>query len=464
MKIDQDCFYQSLLKFKGREIPAKNMISDYLPYRNKGADFSYSHVAGRLISYLVQKKLPAKFTLEDLSTEVIKELQELTVEGELGELANDIYFTGSDGLNKLSPLFLILNTAKGVEKVSKSSDQLADLFCASISQNRCVVAEPTFNFIEAIVVEKYTDKLEDISTGELHALPYLPFLADSFQKDIAFLCAKPQFLLEKIEDFMGLYNFLYCTQLGANIRNWKSGEPEPVEHYFIIDTEKCSAERKASRSYKDLRQSVENIFPMLTLVHELNNTLGESIPSMPLWKVAEVMQLLSAEQQSSLSEALSDYAERFSNTPDIIENGRGLLPRERSAYSEGVIGDLELLVQYSMDQFDQSREYKSSSKHEMKSVKYLKPFEQEVAKHFVQARGRLGKVLVINQDYLLMLTNVVIGDNEEMRLQEILSEFELRGVYLDKRSQLSLIAFYERIGNIKRMSDSGDAIYVKSTI
>jgi DNA phosphorothioation-dependent restriction protein DptG len=463
MRIDQDSVYQSILKFKGRDVPSKNMISDYLPYRNKGADFSYSYVAGKLISYLVQKKLPDKFALNDLAEEVCSELQELAVEGDLGRLVNDIYFSNSEGLNKLSPLFLILNTVKEAGKVSRSSEQLADLLCALIGQNRSILVEPKFNFIEAIVIDKYTTKLVNPSTGEKTPFPYMPFFAENFQKDIAFLCSKPQFLIEKIEDFLGLYNFLYCSQLGANIRNWKSGNPESVEHYFIIDTEKCSAERKASRSYKDLRMSVENIFPMLTLVHEIN-TLDDSTPSLPLWKVAEVIQSLSNEQQTKISEALSDYTERFISSPDTVEFGRGLVRRDRSDYLEGVVGDLELLVQYSMDQFDQSREHRPSSKHEMKSDKYLRPFEQEVSKHFVQARGRLGKVLVINQDYLLMLTNIVIRDKEEMRLQEILREFEQRGVYLDKQSQLSLIAFYERIGNIKRMSDSGDAVYVKSTV
>lgn len=464
MIIDQDSFYQSLLEFGGRDVPAKNMISDYLPYRNKGADFSYGYVSGRIVSYLVQKRLPSQFALQDVASEVIKEIQELAVEGELGQLVNAIYFNGGDGLNRLSPLFLMLNTAKGEEKVSKSSDHLADLLCALLGENRCVVDEPAFNFIEKVVVKKYTSKLSGTSLGDRAAISYLPFLAESFQQDIAFLCSKPQFLLDKIEDFVALYSFLYCSQLGGSIRNWKSGEPESVEHYFIIDTEKCSAERKASRSYRDLRMSVENIFPMLTLVHEINNLLDDCIPSLPLWKVAEEIQSLSKAQQANLSKALSDYAERFSSSPDVVDFGRGLVARDRSDYPEGVLGDLERLVQYSMDQFDQSREHKPSSKHEMKSVKYLKPFEQEVAKNFVQARGRLGKILVINQDYLLMLTNVVIGNNEEMRLQEILSGFEQRGVYLDKQSQLSLIAFFERIGNIRKMSDSGDAVYVKSTV
>lgn len=462
MILDKESIYKNILEIKDREIPARNMISEYLPYRNNSDAFSYSYVSGRIISHLEKKKLPTKFTLQDLSVDVVKEVERLTIEGELGDLTNKIYFGAEGVLDKLSPLFLILNTAKGEVKVSKSSEQLANLLCALIDQSEVAVKEPSFNFIESIIVKKYRNKLENHSKQPIEILPYLPFIAETFKRDLDFICSKPQFLLDKLGDFLELYNFLYCSQLGANIRSWKSGEPQPREHFFIIDTEKCSAERRACQSYKDLRISAVNIFPMLTLVHELNTILGEDVPVIPLWQIAEELQKLSEEQQEEISEALKGYADRFSSTPDLVENGRGLKQREVPD-PPSVIGGLDRIVQYTMDQFDQSRELNPSSKHEM-PIKYMKPFEAEVTRHFVQARGRLGKILVINQDYLLMLTNIVIGNKEEMRLQEILNEFEQRGVYLDKLSRLSLIEFYERIGNIKRMSDSGDAVYVKSTV
>ncbi|MFT5298212.1 MAG: DNA phosphorothioation-dependent restriction protein DptG, partial [Colwellia sp.] len=50
------------------------------------------------------------------------------------------------------------------------------------------------------------------------------------------------------------------------------------------------------------------------------------------------------------------------------------------------------------------------------------------------------------------------------RFNELIKAFESRGVYFDKQSQQALIEFYERIGNVERMSDSGDAVYVNKTI
>jgi DNA phosphorothioation-dependent restriction protein DptG len=70
----------------------------------------------------------------------------------------------------------------------------------------------------------------------------------------------------------------------------------------------------------------------------------------------------------------------------------------------------------------------------------------------------------MNQDYLTLLTNLAIGENQRLRFSDLLKEFEARGVYFDKKTQQALIKFYERVGNVERMSDSGDAVYVRKTI
>ncbi|NQY07757.1 MAG: DNA phosphorothioation-dependent restriction protein DptG [Flavobacteriaceae bacterium] len=91
-------------------------------------------------------------------------------------------------------------------------------------------------------------------------------------------------------------------------------------------------------------------------------------------------------------------------------------------------------------------------------------FEEQIGKTFLSNRGPSGKVLVLDQDTILLLTNLAIGDKEQLHFQELMERFNQRGVYFDSRSIDELINLYERVGNIDRKSDSGDAIYVKSTI
>ena len=124
------------------------------------------------------------------------------------------------------------------------------------------------------------------------------------------------------------------------------------------------------------------------------------------------------------------------------------------------LGALRNLFQYALNQF---KDDLGTARHEIRD-KYQREFEQHVARHFVQSRGRSGKVLVMTQDDLMLLINLAIGTQLQLRFQELLKQFRARGVYFDKQSELSLIAFYGRVGNVDRMSDSGDAVYVKHTI
>lgn len=90
--------------------------------------------------------------------------------------------------------------------------------------------------------------------------------------------------------------------------------------------------------------------------------------------------------------------------------------------------------------------------------------EKNMAADFVQVRGRSGRVLVLTQDHIILLTNLVVGHQVKLRFHELILGFQQRGIFVDKQTEQELIKFYERIGNVERMSDSGDAVYVRKTI
>ena len=120
---------------------------------------------------------------------------------------------------------------------------------------------------------------------------------------------------------------------------------------------------------------------------------------------------------------------------------------------------LEAIVATAKEIFSQPRSGQLTVK-----KKVVSAFENEVARHFIQNRKRGGNVLTINQDYLLLLTNLAVGTEPRLQFQQLIEEFKARGVWFDLQSQQVLIEFYERVGNLERMSDSGDAVYVRKTI
>lgn len=242
-----------------------------------------------------------------------------------------------------------------------------------------------------------------------------------------------------------------------SIKNWEYGEPHSRPLYFILDTEKANQERANVRNYgyKSLYSSMGNVFPILSMLEYVNDHPQGGFVKQPLWRYVEALKQASSDNQQRAAQACSCFAEAF-------RASRDLPPRPLTPHAEPLDSALEALrtlLQYALDQFEDHR----TTRHEIRD-KYQKEFEQHVARHFVQSRGRAGKVLVMTQDYLMLLTNLAIGTNPQVRFQELLKAFRARGVYFDKQSEQTLIAFYSRVGNVDRMSDSGDAVYVSRTI
>ena len=164
----------------------------------------------------------------------------------------------------------------------------------------------------------------------------------------------------------------------------------------------------------------------------------------PLWALAENLQ-----QTPSSATLLKNYAQAFKESRDLN------LTLSESENPQDVLKDL---LELSRMQFGAKE-----TRYEINKL-YVKATETEFCSHFAQSRGRAGRVLVFNQDYLLLLTNLAIGEQDKLRFHELIKAFETRGVFFDKQSQQALINFFERIGNVERMSDSGDAVYVRKTI
>jgi DNA phosphorothioation-dependent restriction protein DptG len=210
-----------------------------------------------------------------------------------------------------------------------------------------------------------------------------------------------------------------------------------------MDNEKASDERTWVKEYgyRQLERNFEKVFPYLAMSESLQEP---GTIKQPLWKISD-----------SLND--NDYLDELNNyTIKFIEDRKLNVEFQPANSSREAIRNL---LSLSVQQFG-----KNESRHEV-NVNYRKAIETELCAHFIQNRGRAGRVLVFNQDYVLLLTNLAIGtDREQLRFHELILEFEARGVFFDKQSQKVLVSFYERIGNVERMSDSGDAVYVRKTV
>lgn len=438
----------------------RNILRSYLPYRSKAERsksglFDYQFVAGKVLCAFLKKSPKKRFKFETFRANCSAAIANRLTNDRVLEHIETMYF-GDNAILGVSPEFLLLHSHS---KGNPSSIYLSSIFSSFFAgRPQTGPLETNVNFLERFFLDELRSNLED-ERPESNEAPYLPFLAAAFTEDLDFLAKNSDYLLSQFNSFLELYNFLYCAQLALNIRQIRGGTPSSKELYFILDTEKASQERARVRSfgYTGLETSSGNLFPILSLLEHLNGLDSGSIRQ-PLWAFANAISDASAEEQQRVRKALQAFGARFIEEKFFERHREAMYAKLQH---NDVLDVLNGLVECSVAQFDPEK-CTPTKRNVFKA--YKKSLDRHIGRHFIQSRGRAGRVLVMNQDFLMLLTNLAVGSEEQVRFQELLRRFERRGVYFDKQSQQTLISFFERVGNVERMSDSGDAVYVRSTI
>jgi len=348
----------------------------------------------------------------------------------------------------VSPEFLIFKTTQADVSTNKHISQVLTNFILH-ERTEFPRLSSDVNFLEKELVAEFQKFLTD-SSDQPTEHPYLPFLSELFSEDLRFLLEHPSYFLQNLSLFFNLYNFLYSAQLALNVNGWTEA-PNSKPLFFILDTEKASLERKqVGEAFGQLIVKVADLFPVLSMLEYLNQPQNKKAKKFPLWRVLKDVEAMPEHQQTELRNSLVEFCRRYREKRSL---------EAVDTYAETVKGMLGLLSETAKEIFS-----KRGTNQFTVNSKFVNAFENEVASHFIQVRGRSGRVLTISQDYLLLLTNLSIGDRKQIQFQELLSEFKKRGVWFDRQSEQAIIRFLERIGNVERMSDSGDAVYVRKTL
>lgn len=436
------------------KVQDRNILESFLPIRSaksnkKTNQFDWQTITGLMLSYITKKEIK-NYDLSNFQNDCKEHFETFLDEPSFWDVLQRMYFVSED-IYKTSPLFLLFRAqySNGQKDLGSASWRMASLFSNLLGNASPKVINGKLNFIEKEILEVLNSKLIDGKAHPHQEIPYLPYLSAVFKQDIEFLYANPEYLLQELENTLKLYAFTYCSQLALNIKGWSKGEPKSKPLYFILDSEKASNERTFVQKYgfKFFSEASKDIFPILSALEALQ---FKDEAKRPLWQIFK--ELEESENKDEYLLTLKDYLTGFIESREL----------DISLDSVDDLSSLFTLLQKaSIEQFHDK--HKKTTRHEVYDS-YAKELEEHVCSHFIQSRGRSGRVLVLNQDQLLLLTNLSIGNREKLRLHELLTEFENRGFYLDKQSHLVLVSFYERMGNVERMSDSGDAFYVRKTV
>lgn len=404
--------------------------------KNATNAFDYKAISGQLIAFKFHKELKKDFSKDEFIESFIKKLKMKISNTEAIEIIKKVYFINNT-LPIFSPLMYISHPINPSDKKTKKSLRIfLQMMQKSLSNE---MYEQELNFLEQEVFDSFSDYIKD-KTYELSSNSYVDYLDEMFTNDFNFLFSNPNHFQQHIEIFLKFYFFVYSAQLTLNVQDTPFQETTLKPLYFILNHEKASKERKKvfDYGYKKLIDRTRYLFPYLSLLELLSKITDDT--DLKLFHFLKVNE--SAENIEIIDSFTTLFRETRKLPSSIIKS---------STLEEA----LTTLLYSALEQF------KSNDK---KAVidRFIAAYEKQISSPFFQSRGSAGKVLVLDQDTILLLTNLAVGSSKKIRFQDLLIEFEKRSVFFDPTSQEMLLDLYERVGNIERKSDSGDAVYVKS--
>ncbi|WP_158380584.1 DNA phosphorothioation-dependent restriction protein DptG [Carnobacterium inhibens] len=259
-------------------------------------------------------------------------------------------------------------------------------------------------------------------------------LIEYFNKDLTQLMKNKKFFLSDIGLLISYYFFYYTLQQTFLLIQPKR---KPRELWFAYDKEKVSAGREAvQRGYKVFNEASRELLVNNDLLDYLNVLSGKK-------------------RYQTFEEILNDK-----------ENGPVLGPNLMLFNSQfaNALGEYYKATPDIQFQIKQLQKYLRINISAETAIRYRKSFDEFAGLSFIKSRGRLGYVLNATQEFILLFVGVIIGNEDKMLLKKLFKEFENRGIYFDKQSKKEIISFFEDVNILEKLSDSGDAQYVKSIL
>jgi DNA phosphorothioation-dependent restriction protein DptG len=154
--------------------------------------------------------------------------------------------------------------------------------------------------------------------------------------------------------------------------------------------------------------------------------------------------------EHEIDQLIEEYQQKLSG--DTKWMLMGTVPERYDLPSLNKMNHLFRMIDHQFNQTSRSKPYNE----------YRQWFVHFCQKTFLKSRGRSGKMLILDTDYLLFMTKLMIKDESKIRLKKLFKEFESRGMIFDRDTQTAIVDYFEKLNLLEKKSDSGDAIYVKA--
>ncbi|MDQ0246164.1 DNA phosphorothioation-dependent restriction protein DptG [Bacillus fengqiuensis] len=413
----------------------------------------FKAIVGEFSRIIANVKIDGDQDIKDIIEEICQKvsIQDEADKKEFRRIVESYLLDENHNVKVTSPgWFCLLPLSKNKEQLGerKTGKFLSDVLLTGEVSNRLLRESPSAdsNILTKLIDSSlHYQKLDGERQREYHSL--LPYVSETFTEDFEWLETQPKLFIQHYEKLLYYYFFFYISQLGLKLNQFTKADYTAVTPvYYTLDWEKTSRRRKGYEFGWNMIKEVGT--DILVHVYTLEQLNYFDNPDSPLSYVGLDQHI---SDPDAFSQSVSQWIDIYkSNFMDIIsqqEWDKLNLSDEKTV--EAMVQNLYKTILY---QF-KNNDYSSLSR-------YQRWFEQTVSLYLSKPRGQLGRMLNINQDFLMFLTLVSLK-NKKAPLKELFKEFEKRGVYFDQFSQQEIIELFDRLNLLEKKSDSGDAQYVK---
>ena len=428
----------------------------YIANNNVEPVLSLNDLIGRYLSQ-IEGHDPVSITAEDLINKLAsdKRLNITLGSEELFEQVVRHMFFNQEGKIRPINLHMLMQTPCTEAKECKLADYLADVLGDTTNLRNHIVNAAKLLDTQSNALEKFaTSKFEYKPCSREAGSEYQRItnaVQNKFESDFEYILGARNRTRDYLIPLIEFYYFIYTAQAILQLSRFLDGERSScVPLYFRLEWEKTSQNRKCyNEGWNVLQSATKKIFAHAITLEILNQTADACEP-VDYIKLQELINSAPGEDHRIAEEikVLTDrYRGAISDCTEMKELQRRESPDGETA------AEVRFLFESVRLQFEntfRNRPYSS----------YAKNFE-DYSKKYLQQRGRSGVMLTLTEETLIFLTKICIKDQEKMRLNDVFTELEARGVFLDNHSKAEIMRYYEKLNLIEKKSDSGDAQYVK---
>ena len=433
---------------------------EFFPYKGtyRESQFNFREVIGEFLRLVGNKRISSEVNSDKFVNDVLEsiEFEKIPQKAEFKQMLKTLFIDDNNQLVLFHPQTLYyINTAENENK------KLAEFLYAVLwnGETSWSIEKKSIrtNDLMSTLIFSALPNLEDAERQPVKYALFSSEFSELFMSDFKWLSTKQELFTQQFEKLLSYYYFFYVTQIARrNEYLFNTHNQNIIPLYFTFEEEERLSKTRVSYEYgwKNIERSVNRMFSHVNFLKMLNISVQEQKNFYSYQRIAQILQSTTPDVIEQLEEDLESLVMLYkAHWSDV--NWSQMEENTSEKHELPILNQLTSLFQIIDYQFNNSQRVKLYNGYKSWFVHFCQ-------KAFLKSRGRSGKMLILNTDYLLFLTKVIIKNESKIRLKRLLEEFEIRGIVFDRDTQIAIVEYFEKLNLLEKKSDSGDAIYVRA--